>query len=149
MGAKIGAVNNDNGKAVVWDTNGDCIVAGNFGGSLTIGSLAAISAAGSGISSQYVARFDGLSTGLTSFDSGIAFEVYPNPAHDFITVITSETMPISNYEIYGVNGALLLSDQMSHRTSEIKLNVSDLKPGIYFLHITSGEEKGIKKIQVN
>lgn len=146
---KIGAVNNDNGKAVVWDTNGDCIVAGNFGGSLTIGSLAAISAAGSGISSQYVARFDGLSTGLASFDSGIAFEVYPNPAHDFITVITSETMPISNYEIYGVNGALLLSDQLTHRTSEIKLNISELKTGMYFLHITSGEEKGIKKIQVN
>lgn len=145
---KIGGQNVDQGKAVVWDTNGDCIVAGNFGGTLTIGSLAPISAAGSGISSQFLARYDGLSTGLASFDSGIDFQVSPNPATDFITIRTNEKTPIDKYEIYNVSGALILTDEITNRTSEISVNLKELHSGFYFLHITSGSELGIKKIQV-
>ncbi len=146
---KIGANNNDIGKAVIWDTNGDCIVAGNFGGSLTIGSLPPINAAGSGISSQYLARYDGLTTGLATLDPGIQFDLYPNPAGEYITVSTGITLPIDKYEIYSINGALVLSEIFSNgKKDEITINISGLEPGVYFLHITSGDEKGIKKIQV-
>ena len=71
-------------------------------------------------------------------------EVYPNPATDFITISTEvETGTISILNLLGqemsnypVNGTITT------------LDIAELKEGIYFISIESGDQKIVKKLKV-
>lgn len=71
-------------------------------------------------------------------------EVYPNPAQDFIYVstdVTDGTILILNLLGQQVHTETITSSVMS-------LDISDLKEGIYFVSITSGDVNIVKKIKV-
>lgn len=71
-------------------------------------------------------------------------EVYPNPAQDFVYVSTE----VSEGTILILN---LLGQQVRTETittNVMSLDISDLKEGIYFISITSGDVNIVKKIKV-
>ena len=143
----IGGQSNDRGKSVLWDVNGFCNLACNFGGTITLGSNVVTSSPGA--VSSFIARYDGLTAGINDFNSGFEFGVFPNPVSDFITITSDVTLPLDKIEIYSVMGAVVMNESFPVQTTEVKMNISDLTPGIYFVHVMSGDQTGIRKIKVN
>jgi hypothetical protein len=76
-------------------------------------------------------------------------QIYPNPAEDFI-IITSNQLLKSNtvLSIYDITGKLIIEDNVS-MTNNLKLNVSTLNAGVYFIQLKNGDgmftQKFIKK----
>ncbi|WP_178988198.1 family 16 glycosylhydrolase [Winogradskyella schleiferi] len=83
-------------------------------------------------------------TGL-SVDDQIAnsFNVHPNPASDFINVVSDET--IDKVVLYNSIGQVVVENT----TNTNVLNVENLKPGIYLLKIYSGDLTTIKKVIID
>jgi Secretion system C-terminal sorting domain/Beta-propeller repeat len=144
---KIGGSSNDQGRAVVYDVNGICTVAGNFGGTITLGAASPITAS-PGASSVFIAKYDGLSAGIDVISNSLEFQAYPNPAENNMNVSVNDQLPIDVIEIFNVNGARVYETNITGTKTEVNLNITNLKSGIYFLQVTSGENKGLKKIQV-
>ena len=71
------------------------------------------------------------------------FSVYPNPSSDVLNIRTNET--IDKTALYNMLGQLVYSK----KTSRNQINVSNMKPGIYFLKIYSGNKTATKKVIVN
>jgi hypothetical protein len=66
--------------------------------------------------------------------------VYPNPANELLTIeLTGVKFENSTFEIRSVSGSLLKSGILKTRNQSIK--VDDLIPGIYFLTVSSGQNR--------
>jgi hypothetical protein len=65
-----------------------------------------------------------------------SFEIYPNPASNYITLKTSNTaaLPIS---ISNISGQIVLSSTISNNQ---QLNISSLENGIYFVRVTNNNQ---------
>lgn len=145
---KTGGAGNETGNAILWDNNGFVSIAGNFTGNLSLGSTINLNAIPTR-ASLYLARYDGLTVGVgETAKAGIEFSVMPNPATEFVRIISPESKGIDKVMIYSIDGSLLLSEAFPLSTPELQLNVADLAPGTYFIHVWSGTETGIRKIQV-
>ena len=64
-----------------------------------------------------------------------------NPASTNINIVNADLY--ESIEVYGVNGQLISQQEIN--TSEEKLDISDVKEGIYFIHLIKGETKSIHK----
>ncbi|MEO9872789.1 cadherin domain-containing protein [Ekhidna sp.] len=73
------------------------------------------------------------------FEDEIAIEVYPNPATDFVNIHASEQMTIY---LTNSKGQSIQSDT----GQAVRMNVSELSSGVYFLRITNGESTTYKRI---
>jgi hypothetical protein len=71
--------------------------------------------------------------GITEFGNEQAFDIYPNPASDFITIQTEET--IESIQIYSSIGEQLIS------TTATYFSIEELPVGIYFIEINSTKGK--------
>ena len=74
-----------------------------------------------------------------------SFKVYPNPATDLITVeLSSEFLEKATIQVLNLLGQVVYSEnkEISARTL---LNISELKPGVYFLKLQSEGEVYSKK----
>ncbi|WP_282072513.1 T9SS type A sorting domain-containing protein [Polaribacter atrinae] len=69
------------------------------------------------------------------------FELYPNPARDFIKVSAVENF--DKVEIYNLLGKLIYEETVSNNNKEI--NVSNLSDGIYFIKASKGKSVGTYK----
>lgn len=67
--------------------------------------------------------------------------IYPNPASTMINIVHADLY--ETIEIYGVNGQLI--SQKGIASSEEQINLSDVKEGVYFIHLIKGETKNIHK----
>ncbi|QDP84629.1 T9SS type A sorting domain-containing protein [Chryseobacterium sp. SNU WT5] len=65
------------------------------------------------------------------------FEIYPNPATDFITIKTKEA--INNLTIYSMNGQRIVMP------AKAKIDVRTLAPGQYLLEIITDKDKQTRK----
>lgn len=63
--------------------------------------------------------------------------VYPNPASDFVTVI-SETN-FESFQIYNEKGQIVKSRNTK------KIQIGDLEDGLYFIRMTAGKSMAVKK----
>ncbi|NQX85096.1 MAG: T9SS type A sorting domain-containing protein [Flavobacteriaceae bacterium] len=72
-------------------------------------------------------------------------KVYPNPASSELSIEANLT--IDNLSIYDINGRLI--DSIQNANSELKLDVSNLTKGIYFIEIQSGNIKQTLKFVKN
>lgn len=79
----------------------------------------------------------------------IQFEVYPNPASDFIT-IKSEFEDLATLKVYSIDGKLVLQENLDSANShnEFTFNISNLQAGNYILQITSGTNYAARKLLV-
>lgn len=71
---------------------------------------------------------------VDSFETGIA--IFPNPANDFISIVSENNAPISSLKVYGINGSTLLQEA-NPTTSQ--LDISFLSKGMYILEVTLGD----------
>lgn len=65
-----------------------------------------------------------------------SFQVFPNPAYDFIKIISDNSLQIEA-EIYNIQGSIMKSQFLN---SGETIPVSDLKPGVYLLKAKSDTE---------
>lgn len=72
------------------------------------------------------------------------FEIYPNPANDFINIKKLSENNLENHcAVYDLFGRELINIQLSN--NENSINVSNLAPGVYSLKINNQFYKFIKK----
>ncbi|MES2761986.1 MAG: T9SS type A sorting domain-containing protein [Bacteroidota bacterium] len=74
------------------------------------------------------------------------FEIYPNPAKDYLNVrkaVMDGKVERVNYEVEDVLGKFVLSGKSDEK--EFSVNISDLNPGIYFLRLQVNNSVVVKK----
>jgi hypothetical protein len=78
-------------------------------------------------------------------DPGPAFEIYPNPAKDFINIHFDKKSNNDVFlNIYSSSGELVISEKLL--SDHQQLNVRDLKRGVYFVEIRSNEQSETQKV---
>jgi hypothetical protein len=79
---------------------------------------------------------------------GHRFAVSPNPATDFITIKKKDktTSEIKGIKIFDNSGNLKKQEKYNIKTREVKINVADLKNGIYLIEILT--EQGPERQQI-
>ncbi|HEC44730.1 MAG TPA: T9SS type A sorting domain-containing protein [Bacteroides sp.] len=81
------------------------------------------------------------------FNAGLQFEVYPNPAGDYLN-IKSKNRTVSGYtvELLDLSGKLIRRKQVDNQRAEVRMQVSSFQNGFYLLRITYGDSVTIKKL---
>ncbi len=74
-----------------------------------------------------------------------SFNVYPNPASDFVKVSTDNRQQ-TTVRVYNTIGMLV--EEIEINSNETEINVSDYNPGIYFISIQTENGNVTKKIVV-
>jgi hypothetical protein len=142
---KTGGSNSERGQSILWDATGYLNVAGNFSGQITLGAntLSAPSQA-----AVFVARYNGLTTGIGTIEADPSLVLFPNPASDFIR-LSSEERLIDGIEIYNLNGSLVMQERFPFGNHSLELNIANLTQGQYLIHVISGEKRSIQQFQVH
>jgi len=81
-------------------------------------------------------------------DDNIEFKVMPNPATDFMNILLPIVDGTQALKIFDITGKIVYSNEYSN-TSNIELNVSQFKKGIYFLKIDNQTNSYCKKVVIN
>lgn len=131
--------NSDNNIDVIETIQIDNPVAGNY--SLTV-SHKGILSGGNQVFSLIVSGIN-QTLSSTNFDVN-SINIYPNPFEDKLTINTSD-VPVSQYEIYDLQGRLVKSDQINDKTSFI-IDMNDIISGIYLIQIKSDNGLSSHKI---
>lgn len=90
--------------------------------------------------------FDDDRVGVKEANQELDFNVYPNPASNKITIDTRSGQLVNRVLVNDLTGKTII-DLVPLPSGEI--DVSNLSPGIYILHVQSREQAGIKKIIIN
>jgi hypothetical protein len=75
----------------------------------------------------------------------VTYSLYPNPATEFVVIELSERVT-GNMQLLNLVGQVIYNIPIDQ--SLIRLELSDVQPGIYFISIISGEEKIVKKLKI-
>ncbi len=78
----------------------------------------------------------------------IDFSVYPNPADGLIYIDYPSTGTLSAVNIYDVSGRMIKSISPDGRRVRVRVDVSDLSSGLYFLEIRDSDLSYTKKITI-
>ena len=70
-------------------------------------------------------------TEIDEVEDDLKFYIYPNPSKDIITVKTNVIYDNSYITLYTITGQKLITQQVQN--NKTKINISALKPGIYFV----------------
>lgn len=82
-----------------------------------------------------------------SFENGIT--MYPNPAQNNVTIKNSNNVKLDQLDFYDVYGRLINTIDLRDMQQEKIINVSDLTPGIYMLHLQSNGARTTKRLIKN
>lgn len=75
-------------------------------------------------------------------------QAYPNPASDIVNIdFTKQLSASANYKLINTKGQVLLADE-TNGNGTLRIDVSKLKSGIYWLIFTSGNQTTARKIVV-
>lgn len=97
---------------------------------------------------QQVRDFYQQSLGVAEMTSHLpSVSIFPNPGNDLIFVETSgQNHPGEmNYSVIGLMGKILIHGELAH-AQKTAIDIHHLKPGIYFIRISSGNGEITKKI---
>ncbi|MDO6801400.1 T9SS type A sorting domain-containing protein [Wenyingzhuangia sp. 1_MG-2023] len=81
---------------------------------------------------------------INSSSNPSQINLFPNPVVDELT-ITSIGTDVTDMEIYTILGTRVFTKTWNNGTSTIKLDLSTLHPGIYFVNLLSGNNHNITK----
>jgi hypothetical protein len=84
-----------------------------------------------------VYKFTGSSLNLEENTTNTV-SIYPNPATDFLTIDTKET--IETIKIYSNLGQLVKTETTTN------FSIADLNSGVYFVHVTTEKGKSITRL---
>ncbi|CAN5258909.1 hypothetical protein BH09BAC5_BH09BAC5_27100 [soil metagenome] len=91
-----------------------------------------------------VLKFSGVVTGVSEIENQNSFTIYPNPAKESITI--NEVSIGSDIYLKNISGQIVRSEKAT--SANVKLNLKDITPGIYFGEITNGNNRNGKKLVV-
>ena len=132
-------------QSIDTDTNGNILMGGFFQNFLNIDSCSMNSTDPYG-SVFFVAKLKFLSNNV-SINTPISKEgiiFYPNPTNSYLNIEQSgQSYKASSIKIYDCNGRLVLSQISENNTT--KININELKSGIYFIRISDGKNVLSKK----
>lgn len=75
--------------------------------------------------------------------------IYPDPAQDYLYVSTQDNRNIKSFSVFDLAGKNLKTVYPNGRAGQIKIDVSGLAKGVYFLNINSGQAVECKKFVVD
>jgi len=81
-------------------------------------------------------------TGINKIGSSEKVFIYPNPAQNYVNVITASN--INQIEVYNTQGQLLLKENNTN-----KINIESLSPAIYYLRVVCNDKIHVEKIILN
>ncbi len=91
-----------------------------------------------------VVKYDNSIDGIdeTILNNVSVSDIYPNPASDYVTVDYDfpAEVDVANIKIVNVLGSVVKEEQLETNNNKVKINISDLKDGIYFYSIFLNEE---------
>lgn len=93
-------------------------------------------------SDQKLPAFHDLATQTSGKLSNSDLIIYPNPVSDNLTIETADL--IRRVEIYSMDGKMVL--QSNHNTNNLKVNLNNLKPGMYFLRVQTTTQLFTEKV---
>lgn len=73
-------------------------------------------------------------------ENELRVSIYPNPAHDIVTVETRLIASVQRINICDITGKMILS------TTELRIDISTLPEGIYFITVFTENQKIVEKI---
>ncbi len=93
-----------------------------------------------------VLEFTYVPTGVAEHDLGNYIQVYPNPAHDFATLLMPPNMDKADVTVYNIAGVAVAAyrDLANNAT----INTGGYRPGIYVVEIAAGTSVYRKKLVV-
>jgi len=84
--------------------------------------------------------------GKPDFDFAEKFTLYPNPAHELITLHSETGLSASSVNIYNLLGQLVQTEIIPHTMTSPLINVSSLQAGTYLLEVVTHKGKSTQKI---
>jgi hypothetical protein len=78
-----------------------------------------------------------------------SFTMYPNPATNLLHIQLKESASPTVIEIYDITGKALMNITTSEKQAKQSIDISELKRGIYFVYVQSGNERTSQKLIVN
>ena len=87
-----------------------------------------------------------LSVNSFSFED---FTIYPNPTSESFTVQSLHLVSETTITLYDIQGKLLSSEKMLPQNGTLKMEVSSLENGVYFVEISSEGNSVVKKLLKN
>jgi hypothetical protein len=82
----------------------------------------------------------GIMVGINSYLEN-SVTLYPNPAKEYVDVRVDGDVNVKGVEVYDVYGKVVRTDVGANNDSPIRINVSDLSSGMYFVRVTT--EQGV------
>jgi len=70
--------------------------------------------------------------------------IYPNPANDYLMINTTINENL-NIEIYTIKGQSVMSADCTNNASEMRVDISQLPAGMYFISIANDQNNITKK----
>ncbi len=82
--------------------------------------------------------------------SELAFNLYPNPAQDNVTIESQNVLPGTLVQIHNSTGSLLISRQsIGAGEGRLTIELSDhLASGLYFVSVINAEGRAVQKMQI-
>lgn len=78
----------------------------------------------------------------TEFDTTLV--VYPNPVIDYLAISSTDNIRMTSIKLYDVTGRIVY--QKTNSSTETRINLSNLKTGMYMLELNSDKKTVIRKI---
>jgi len=79
-----------------------------------------------------------------SEENMLAFEMYPNPTQDFLTIQLPNEVMTGSIEVIDYLGRTIKSKEISKIDNE--LNLTNVSPGVYFMRLNAEGKTGVQKI---
>ena len=127
------------GNSVSTDAGGNVYVTGYFDGYTTFGTTT-LTNSGSN-NDVFIAKLSVITGIVEESNSAHAIQIYPNPASNVLTVRSA--LKNNSVKITNTLGQLVYKTELFDE--EIKLNISELPPGVYFLERTADNSLSAKK----
>jgi len=91
---------------------------------------------------KFFRKHSNLSVGVKDIVVNDKFDIYPNPANDYI-LVKSEELKDKTCEIIDLTGNII--KQLKVQKSELRIQIQDLEKGIYFLKVGDYKQRFIKE----
>lgn len=138
---KLGGTSSDEGSGISVDGSGNIFTVGYFRDTVDFNhEVGTLNLNSTGSSDAFIHKMNQATTNIYKYNRNNSFEVYPNPANNFIFIQTEEFQKFTFINCFGqVIDEFTISDKK-------KLDVTKLPPGIYFIRNT--KSGAIKKVLI-
>ena len=86
--------------------------------------------------------------GIDDLDQSLV-SIYPNPATGYFNIVLDQTLSNVTWRLTDVSGKIIIKESSANQVSEILVDVSSLKSGIYFVKINAEEGQVTKRLLIS